>query len=106
LQVITVLHKLVYIDQLPPDLKKDPRQAVLQQYKRFLFGAGQPAATIKAEAVKLLVGSHEAVMGQDASIVHEVVGPQVDRSHELTYEELRSMLEEVSLSRDFYLGMK
>ena len=107
LQVITALHKLVYIDQLPSDIMGDSR-SVLQHYKRHIFGARQSAATIKAEVVKLLSRSREIVKVQDTSLLREAreYESKVDCGRELTYNDLGSMLEEVLLSHNFYNGMK
>jgi hypothetical protein len=47
------LHRYVaFIDQLPPGLRRDPRRAAVQRYKRHLFAGTHHAGAIKAEVVK------------------------------------------------------
>ena len=60
-QVLSQLHKLLYIDQLPPSMERDPRRKVVQSYKRQLFGRHRNAGTIKSEFIKLVRSSPELV---------------------------------------------
>jgi serine/threonine protein kinase len=60
-QILATLHKLVYLDQLPPAPgRKDARLAAVRRFKRRLFGGDQNPGTIKARAAKLAAGTSEA----------------------------------------------
>lgn len=112
-QILAALHKLVFVDQLPPGLRRDPRRAALQRYKRHLFAGTQHAGTIKAEIVKLLAGTREVVPVPGVSLPPESdgsggghgVGSSANRDREglpLTYEHLGRVLEELLLEHGFY----
>jgi serine/threonine protein kinase len=99
-QIISALHKLVFLDQLPPARRRDPRRAAAERYKRFLFSSATSAGTIKAQAAKLLAGAREPV-----PVPGLVLGDdETDESpgEEVTYEDLARVVEELLLENGFY----
>ena len=94
-KVLNQLHKIVFIDQLPPTLERDAQRSYIKAYKRFLFGPAQNAGNIKRELFKLL------------SSVPETVGMHTQRgagrdNDNVTYEALRAMMEDILLETIFY----
>lgn len=98
-QIISALHKLVFLDQLPPARRRDPRRAAAERYKRFLFSSATSAGTIKAQAAKLLAGARELV-----PVSGLVLGDDETDSpgEEVTYEDLARVVEELLLENGFY----
>lgn len=60
-QLMTQLHKLVFITQLPPSLTPCARTLLIGQYKRALFDGTNSPACLKAEMHKLMSGVSETV---------------------------------------------
>ena len=94
-KVLNQLHKIVFIDQLPPTLERDAQRSYIKAYKRFLFGPAQNVGNIKRELFKLL------------SSVPETVGMHTQRgagrdSDNVTYEALSAMMEDILLETIFY----
>ncbi|XP_066935146.1 serine/threonine-protein kinase Nek10-like [Clytia hemisphaerica] len=71
LQMLTQLHKIIYITQLPPPMKIDATRRTIDQYKRSLFSAPSSALSLKNELKKLLEGSKEHV---------DIVSPSLEGS--------------------------
>ena len=99
-QIISALHKLVFLDQLPPARRRDPRRAAAERYKRFLFSSATSAGTIKAQAAKLLAGAREPVPVPGLVLRDD----ETDESpgEEVTYEDLARVVEELLLENGFY----
>jgi len=94
-QILSTLHKLVFIDQLPPGSRRDPRRASIVRYKRALFARSNHAGFIKAEAAKLSAGSREEVAIGDARLLGGGDGA-------CTYETLGRAMEELLREHRFY----
>jgi NIMA (never in mitosis gene a)-related kinase len=94
-QILSTLHKLVFIDQLPPGSRRDPRRASIVRYKRALFAGSNHAGFIKAEAAKLSAGSREEVAIGDARLLGGGDGA-------CTYETLGRAMEELLREHRFY----
>ena len=98
-QIISALHKLVFLDQLPPARRRDPRRAAAEEYKRFLFSArdergddqGAGGETVGGRSVIVPVSG--LVLGDD-----ETDSP----GEEVTYEDLARVVEELLLENGFY----
>uniref|UniRef100_F6VL54 Protein kinase domain-containing protein n=1 Tax=Ciona intestinalis TaxID=7719 RepID=F6VL54_CIOIN len=60
-QTLIQLHKIIYIDQLPPTSEVNFRRRIISRYKRSLFSPNSPSAGLKNELKKLLCGSHETI---------------------------------------------
>ena len=50
---LQTVNKLQFVATLPPTLKKDARQIVVENFYRHLFGKQSNGQTIKSELVKL-----------------------------------------------------
>lgn len=62
------LHKIIYIDQLPPTATVNFRRRIISRYKRALFTPTHRSDMLKAEMNKLLSGSHDTI---DVSFVFD-----------------------------------
>ena len=94
-KVLNQLHKIVFIDQLPPTLEWDAQRSYIKAYKRFLFGPVQNAGNIKRELFKLLSSAPETVG------MHAQRGAGHDHNN-VTYEALNAMMEDILLATNFY----
>jgi NIMA (never in mitosis gene a)-related kinase len=67
--LLTQLHKLVYVSQLPPQSSRDLKRTIISRYKHALFArggaatgpGGAPAALIKQEMQQLVSGSRSLI---------------------------------------------
>ena len=50
-QVMSQLHKLIFIEQQPPQLERDVRRRYIDGFKRQLFGQKHNAGTVKEEGM-------------------------------------------------------
>lgn len=96
-QILATLHKLVYLDQLPPAPgRKDARLAAVRRFKRRLFGGDQNPGTIKAQAAKLAAGTSEATEEGQGE-------PRGAGGEEFaTFEALGKAVEALVVERGFY----
>lgn len=60
-QILNVLHKVIYITQLPPSLSHNPRRTVIDKFKRSLFSPSTNSLNLKAELNKLAGGSPDLI---------------------------------------------
>ena len=58
---MTQLHKLLYLDQLPPSTMPCMRRLLLDRYKRALFDGTVPPGELKSEMHRLMTGGSETV---------------------------------------------
>jgi len=94
-KVLNQLHKILFIDQMPPTLERDARRSYIKSYKRFLFGQDQNAGNIKRELFKLLSVAPEVVC------MHAPGRTDLQDTN-VTYEALSAMMEDILLTTDFY----
>jgi hypothetical protein len=52
--MLSILHKLMFIDILPPGIEKDPRRRAIERYKRHIFHLKQNPGSIKKELTRLV----------------------------------------------------
>lgn len=60
-QILNVLHKVIYITQLPPTLSHNPRRTIIDKFKRALFLPNTNPAHLKTELKKLAGGSPDLI---------------------------------------------
>lgn len=60
-QILNVLHKIIYITQMPPALVHNPRRTIIEKFKRALFSPSTNSANLKAELKKLASGSPDLI---------------------------------------------
>ena len=60
-QILNVLHKVIYITQLPPTLSHNPRRTIIDKFKRALFLPNTNPAHLKTELKKLANGSPDFI---------------------------------------------
>ncbi|CAH1790420.1 unnamed protein product [Owenia fusiformis] len=125
LQMLNILHKVIYITQLPPTLCHNPRRRVIERFKRALFAPQSTSFNLKNELKKLLIGSRELIdlnfgpseapiLSRQASIEQEAISikaekPTVkskyDHAHadsNLTYETMQNIIESVLVESGYY----
>lgn len=82
------LHKLIFVTQLPPGLKRDTRRSMLESFKHWLFSDASTSSRLKEELAKL----HYCVR-EEAPIMHK---------EHVSYETLNFALEELLVDSGFY----
>lgn len=82
------LHKIIYLTQLPPGIKKDPRRSIIESFKHWLFSDAKNADNLKFEIAKLQNCDKEEI-----PIIHK------DR---VTYETLNFAIEELLIEQGYY----
>ncbi|RDD36818.1 Serine/threonine-protein kinase Nek10 [Trichoplax sp. H2] len=128
LQMLSQLHKIIFITQLPPTLDYNPHRRIVDKYKRALFSANHSPAELKTEIVKLMNGVREFVdinlapvesitkqagelndnltpVPQGSSEVSSVIQElNLDMSKDvgITYEQLHDMIEEELVENGYY----
>lgn len=60
-QILNVLHKVIYISQLPPSLTHNPRRTIVDRFKRALFMPNTSSAHLKTELKKLASSSADFI---------------------------------------------
>jgi hypothetical protein len=104
----------VWIEQLPPGASRDGRRRVVVAFKRYLFSARQNAGSIKSLLVKLHAGGPELV--EQFSGFSSVAGGNREdsgdggvlsgRPGQVTYEELRQLIEQLARETGFYEALR
>jgi NIMA (never in mitosis gene a)-related kinase len=93
-EMLAVMHKLAFVDRLPPSATRDARRAVAHRFAEFFFSGARSAGAVKAEAVKLMQGSPEPTPhGRGAG-------------KEETYEDVARALEELLLEHGYYAATR
>lgn len=93
-EMLAVMHKLAFVDRLPPSATRDARRAVAHRFVEFFFSGARSAGAVKAEAVKLMQGSPEPTPhGRGAG-------------KEETYEDVARALEELLLEHGYYAATR
>ena len=95
-ELLAVVHKLAFVDRLPPSATRDARRAVAHRFAEHVFSAARSAGAVKAEAVKLLQASPEPTPHGRGGAAH---GGE-------TYEDVARALEELLLEHGFYAATR
>ena len=94
-ELLAVMHKLAFVDRLPPSAPRDARRAVAHRFAEYVFSAARSAGAVKAEAAKLLQASPDATpAGASGAGAGE------------TYEDVARVLEELLLEHGFYAAAR
>jgi NIMA (never in mitosis gene a)-related kinase len=94
-ELLAVMHKLAFVDRLPPSAPRDARRAVARRFAEYVFSAARSAGAVKAEAAKLLQASPDATpAGASGAGAGE------------TYEDVARVLEELLLEHGFYAAAR
>ena len=101
--VLGLVHKLVFIERLPPALERDPRRRCVERYVRHLFGPLQTPGAIKTELLQLLSGS-QALVDVDLELGFTRPSSSTTSTSEarLTYDELSRLVEGILRDKDYY----
>jgi len=115
-QILNVLHKVIYITQLPPTLSHNPRRTIIDKFKRALFLPNTNPAHLKTELKKLAGGSPDLIdinfgnvelnepverTSSSGAIDHDS-GLEGDISHGISYAQLNTIIERVLREQDYY----
>jgi len=103
------LHKIIYIDQLPPTDVVNLRRRQISRYKRALFApnqTNQDYGMLKSEMHKLLQGSHDlieccGVSNKETSLLRHNADNEAE-SDETTYAHMQKMIEQVLHESGYY----
>ena len=114
--LLSQLHKLVFVTQLPPKSVRDLKRTVITRYKQALFarrGADAPAI-LKQELQQVLSGSPSLIHASfelphlDASALSSpsaaaaAAAGAAGAAHRLTHEEMQIMIEQVLEEAGYY----
>ena len=121
-QLLHQLHKLIWIEQLPPGSLRDSRRREVVAFKRYLFSSKQNAGSIKSMLVRLQAGGPELVAqfsgmeeknrrtstgssnGDHGMAASDGSGSAENR--QVTYEYLRQLIEELARDSGFYEALR
>ena len=95
-ELLAVMHKLAFVDRLPPSAPRDARRAVARRFAEYVFSAARSAGAVKAEVAKLLQASPGLATPAGAS------GAGAGE----TYEDVARVLEELLLENGFYAAAR
>eukprot|EP00052_Salpingoeca_macrocollata_P025061 m.227055 g.227055 ORF g.227055 m.227055 type:complete len:1061 (-) comp22365_c1_seq7:18-3200(-) len=104
-QLLTQVHKLLFVSQLPPSLNFDADRYTLEKFKRSLFGRHTSPLRMKTELQKLQMGSKETVDMEAPATSIRIPSGESHRgrdSIQVTYEQLQALLEKVLLENGYY----
>jgi NIMA (never in mitosis gene a)-related kinase len=68
--MLSQLHKIMWVEQLPPGLARDPRRRCVEAFRRLLFAPGTGPVSLKSHLVKLL--------GAEGDLISDATGRPVD----------------------------
>ena len=117
--LLSQLHKLIFISQLPPSHTPSARRTLVEQYKRNLFDKNSNPSDLKSELHKLSSGVGEPVQllvecGVGQRLVQhchdELRSVSQDREayqvgvadREITYEQLQAIIESLVMENSYY----
>jgi NIMA (never in mitosis gene a)-related kinase len=86
--LFNTLHKLIFLSQIPPGLKKDPRRSMVEGFKHWLFSDRKNADKLKVELVKLNNCEKEEA--------------PMTRGEKVSYETLNFAMEEMLIELGYY----
>ena len=89
--LLTQLHKLLWVTQLPPSSRRSPKRALLHRYKTALFRRPHHRSALKQEMQNLL--SMQDALVKSAGEVH---------AKDVTYEEVHLILERALREEGYY----
>ncbi|XP_053343859.1 serine/threonine-protein kinase Nek10 [Clarias gariepinus] len=110
LRLLELLHKIIFVTQLPPGPQSSFQRRALERFKKSLFQRGSSAFHLKMELNKVLQGSQEVVelrlgsrdwwsmVPSGRAETHGELGPQEG----ITYEQVQVMIEEVLEQSGYY----
>ncbi|XP_071485306.1 serine/threonine-protein kinase Nek10-like [Diadema antillarum] len=126
LKILHLIHKLIFICQLPPTLSPNPRRKVIERFKRALFAPQSSSVNLKSELKKVILGSRELidinlgvgeashllrqatqeealyqVTGEKPASVYLPVDPH-DTDIGITYEQMQNFIESVLAESGYY----
>ncbi|KAJ3598358.1 hypothetical protein NHX12_001868, partial [Muraenolepis orangiensis] len=117
---LVLLHKIIYITQLPPSPHSSSRRRLVERFKKCLFHQDSSALSLKVTLSKVLQGSSESVelgsassdwWGQSLSIKAPLCTPQNQDGTDkgslrggVSYEQMQSVIEEVLEESRYYKG--
>ncbi|XP_033116019.1 serine/threonine-protein kinase Nek10-like isoform X3 [Anneissia japonica] len=124
LEMLHMIHKIIFICQLPPTLTYNPRRRVIECFKRALFSPQSSSVNLKNELKKVITGSKDLVdlnfglgeasylfrqaSNEEASLqvtgekpAHSTVDPH-DPDIGISYEQLHTFIESVLKEYGYY----
>ncbi|XP_072042766.1 serine/threonine-protein kinase Nek10-like [Amphiura filiformis] len=124
LKMLHVIHKIIFICQLPPTLSPNPRRRVIERFKKALFSIQSSSVNLKSELKKVCIGSKDLIdlnlgVSETSALLrqasHEEAALQVsgdktavanldahDTEIGLTYEQMQNFIESVLVESGYY----
>ncbi|KAL5497017.1 hypothetical protein EMCRGX_G013410 [Ephydatia muelleri] len=117
-QLMSQVHKLLYINQLPPSSFMSMRRTLVERFEHNLFAYGTSAGSLKVEIHKLMTGSNEIIdlfmqenlANLSLKAMAELAGsPQSKEQifargegHCISYEDLQAIIESLLVEAGYY----
>ncbi|XP_030641204.1 serine/threonine-protein kinase Nek10 [Chanos chanos] len=117
-RLLGLLHKILFICQLPPAPHQDVRRRAIERFKKALFHYGSSPSHLKVELNKVLQGSVDQVESASSSrewwsLLHSFGGDLRSAENHgdsgysalqegITYEQMQGMIEEVLEEHGYY----
>ncbi|KAJ8415933.1 hypothetical protein AAFF_G00404900 [Aldrovandia affinis] len=117
-RLLVLLHKIIFISQLPPTLQHNFKRRAVERFKKSLFHCRSSPYNLKVELKKLLQGSPESIDPGSSntdwwSLVQSFGGKPLatddqgniscmNHQEGVTYEQMQTMIEEVLEENGYY----
>ncbi|KAG1662637.1 hypothetical protein FOA52_009622 [Chlamydomonas sp. UWO 241] len=106
--ILSQLHKVMWVEQLPPGLARDPRRRCLEAFRRLLFAPGSGPPSLKLHLAKLVACDGDMIRdGAGRSVDFGAVpdgglGGDGAAGPGLTYDQLSQMVEGLLSDKGYY----
>ncbi|KAK9804225.1 hypothetical protein WJX72_002077 [[Myrmecia] bisecta] len=111
-QMLQQLHKVMWVEQLPPGLARDPRRRCVERFRRFLFQPATHAGAIKSHLAKLMNASSDLIdmeLGAVGDLIDMELGAvgmdgalMGGRDGRISYEALHRLIEDLAQEQGYY----
>ncbi|XP_071811939.1 serine/threonine-protein kinase Nek10-like isoform X2 [Apostichopus japonicus] len=124
LKMLHIIHKIIFISQLPPTLTPNPRRKVIERFKRALFSPQSTIVNLKSELKKVVAGSKELIdinlgVGEACYLLRQASREETalqttgekpantgfdpnDTDIGITYEQMQNFIESVLVESGYY----
>ncbi|CAN9514387.1 unnamed protein product [Ophioblennius macclurei] len=114
-RLLVLLHKIIFITQLPPDPHRNVKRRLVEKFKKSLFHAGSDPCDLKVELSKLLQASPELMelsstgwlvqhFTEEPGAAGGTLTVEENLKDGVTYQQMQAMVEELLQDNDYYYG--
>ncbi|GAX79138.1 hypothetical protein CEUSTIGMA_g6578.t1 [Chlamydomonas eustigma] len=112
LQMLCQLHKVMWVEQLPPGLARDNRRRCVEAFRRLLFASGTGPASLKSHLAKLMSAEGDLIRDTSGRVVDFGALPSLGgeggmdstSAGGLTYDQLHQTIESILSEKGYYGG--